>query len=342
LELQGDVNAENLKIIGKTIDEAAFKINGEILCMEECLAAWTAPLEAVFPTMAETEAADISSLPIYEAKNVMVAKNKVARPRVFIPVFPGTNCEWDVAAKFEIAGADADIFILNNLTSQQLSESVAEMARRIADAQIIAIPGGFSAGDEPDGSGKFIGAIFKNAAIKAATEDLINRREGLMIGICNGFQALVHLGLVPFGEMRQMEDDSPILTYNAIGRHISNLVTTKIISNKSPWLAGVSVGDVHRVAASHGQGRFAVSDKLAQELFANGQVAAVYADLDGKPTMRLPYNPNGSMYGIEAITSPDGRILGKMCHSERIGGLYKNVPGDYEQHVFASGVKYFR
>ena len=342
LELCGEAESASLEIIGKTTTAAALNINNTEICMEECLSAWTSTLASIFPSGATQNEKDIKHLPTYEAKSILVAKNKIARPRVFIPVFPGSNCEWDMAAQFKDAGADADIFILNNLTSNSLLDSVAEMARRIQCAQIIAIPGGFSAGDEPEGSGKFIGAVFKNPAIKAALEDLLNRRDGLMIGICNGFQALVHLGLVPFGEIRPMAENSPVLTYNAIGRHVSGIVSTKIISVKSPWFAGVDVGDVHNVAVSHGQGRFAADEATINSLLQNRQIAAVYADFNGNPTEKAPFNPNGSMFGIEAVTSPDGRILGKMCHSERVGrGLYKNVPGNYEQFIFESGVKYF-
>ncbi|MCL2350780.1 MAG: phosphoribosylformylglycinamidine synthase subunit PurQ, partial [Defluviitaleaceae bacterium] len=311
-------------------------------CIEECIAAWTATLEDVFPTKA-TSAQKVDFVPVaYKTKNVLVAKSKVAKPKVLIPVFPGSNCEWDMSRRFEAAGAEADIFVINNLTSDALSASVAQMAKKIEQSQIIAIPGGFSAGDEPGGSGKFIAAIFKNPAISEAVMQLIQRREGLMTGICNGFQALVKLGLVTHGEIRPMADDSPTLTYNDIGRHISSLVLTKVVSNKSPWFSGVNVGDIHRVAASHGQGRFVADAGYIKQLFENGQVPTVYVDDSGEIAMDAPHNPNGSMYGIEAITSPDGRVLGKMCHSERIGdGLYKNVLGDYDQKIFEAGVKYF-
>ena len=342
LELADAVSESALRVIGKTTGGAAFVVNGESICMESCITAWMQPLEQVFATGMPGAESRVKDVPLFRAKNVLVAKNKIARPRVFIPVFPGSNCEWDVAAKFESAGGVADIFVINNLSFGRLNDSVREMARRIEASQIIAIPGGFSAGDEPEGSGKFIAAIFNNAGIKEAVGGLVDRREGLIVGICNGFQALVQLGLVPYGAIQPSRDNSPTLASNSIGRHISNLVTTKIVSNKSPWFAGVNVGDIHRVAASHGEGRFVASDEEIARLFENGQVAACYVDFEGNATEGLPFNPNGSMYGIEAVTSPDGRILGKMCHSERIGGLYKNVPGDFEQYLFESGVRYFR
>jgi phosphoribosylformylglycinamidine synthase len=346
-------DSEGLQIIGKTTDNTILRINGENIDLDEAQKAWTAPLEDIFPTGGRGDTVSTPSEaakskeekyvpPVYEAKNIIFAKNKIARPKVFIPVFPGSNCEWDVARCFEKAGARADIFVINNLTAESLSESVAEMARRIGQAQIIAIPGGFSAGDEPDGSAKFISAIFRNEAISRAVSELMQRREGLMIGICNGFQALLKLGLLQYGEIRPVIEDSPTLTYNAIGRHISGLVLTKVVSDKSPWFSLVNLGDIHRVAASHGQGRFVADISLAKQLFENGQISTVYVDDGGEIARDIPHNPNGSLFGIEGITSPDGRILGKMGHSERIGkDLYKNVPGNYDQKIFEAGVKYF-
>ena len=341
LEVVGE--AEGLQTIGKTTDNGILRINGEKIDLEVALKAWTGPLEDIFTSKAaKSEKIDYAPH-IYEVKNIIAAKNKIARPKVFIPVFPGSNCEWDMARSFEKAGADAEIFVINNLTSASLSESVAKMARQIGRAQIVAIPGGFSAGDEPEGSAKFISAIFRNDAITEAVAELMQRREGLMIGICNGFQALLKLGLLQYGEIKPMTDDSPTLTYNAIGRHISSLILTKVVSNKSPWFSGVNIGDIHRVAASHGQGRFTADIGLVKQFFGNGQVTTVYVDEAGQIAQDMPYNPNGSMFGVEGITSPDGRILGKMCHSERIGkDLYKNVPGNYDQKIFEAGVKYFR
>jgi len=342
LEMIGEV--EGVEIIGKTISEEFIRAGNEEMSLQACLQAWTASLEGIFPTKTAAKSNEEKyTPPVYEAKNVIIAKNKIARPKVLIPVFPGSNCEWDVARSFEIAGADAEIFVINNLTSARLNESVALMAQKISQSQMVAIPGGFSAGDEPEGSAKFISVIFRNEAISAAVAELMQQREGLMIGICNGFQALLKLGLLQYGEIRPMRDDSPTLTYNAIGRHISSLVQTKVISNKSPWFAGVNVGDVHRVAASHGQGRFAADISLAKQFFENGQISTVYVDDAGEIARDMPHNPNGSLLGIEGMTSPDGRILGKMTHSERIGhGLYKNVPGSYDQKIFEAGVKYFR
>ena len=233
--------------------------------------------------------------------------------------------------------------MLRNRTEHELKESIGELAKKIKQSQIIMLPGGFSGGDEPDGSAKFITAVFRNPAISDEVMELLNNRDGLMLGICNGFQALIKLGLVPFGEIRPMTKDSPTLTYNKIGRHVSGLVRTRIASVKSPWMAGVEVGDIHTIPISHGEGRFIAGRDLLAELAAKGQIATQYVDLDDRPTMDLPYNPNYSDGAVEGITSPDGRILGKMGHSERIGkNLYKNVPGDYDQQIFASGVHYFK
>ncbi|MDR2166878.1 MAG: phosphoribosylformylglycinamidine synthase subunit PurQ, partial [Clostridiales bacterium] len=340
VELGAD-SPEGLELIGRTIAEPDLVINDERIAIEECIMAWLEPLEDVFPTgiLGEAPVALDLGAPI-EAKQIFAASKKFAKPRVLLPVFPGTNCEWDMAAAFEKAGAAPEIFVLNNLNHKSFTESVAEMARRINNAQIIALPGGFSAGDEPDGSGKFIAAVFANPSIAEATMELLNAREGLIIGICNGFQALVKMGLLPYGKIAPLTKDSPTLTYNAIGRHISNIALTKVMSNKSPWLAGLEPGEIFRSAASHGQGRFMASDALTAELFANGQVTTVFVDHDGNPTEALPYNPNGAHQGIEGITDPTGRILGKMAHSER-GSLYKNIPGNFNQKIFTSGVKYF-
>ena len=237
----------------------------------------------------------------------------------------------------------AETFIVRNLTPQAVEESVAKMVEMIDNAQIVMLPGGFSAGDEPDGSGKFIATMLRNPRIKEAIERLLNDRDGLMLGICNGFQALVKLGLVPYGEIREMSADSPTLTFNNIGRHVSQIVNTRVVSNKSPWFSTVEPGEIHSVAVSHGEGRFYAPEETIKALFANGQVATQYVDENGKPTMAMPYNPNGSLYAIEGITSPDGRILGKMGHTERfVPGLFKNISGNKDQKIFISGVNYFK
>ena len=268
---------------------------------------------------------------------------KVAKPRVVIPAFPGTNCEMDSARAFRKAGAEADIHIIRNLTTAQLEDSIKELEQKIRTSQIIMIPGGFSGGDEPDGSAKFITAVFRNPGIKDAVAELLEKRDGLMLGICNGFQALIKLGLVPYGKITDGTENSPTLTYNRIGRHASCLVRTGVTSVKSPWLAGVSVGDVFTIPVSHGEGRFIASEEVLQQLAANGQIATQYVGFDGKPSMDIAFNPNGSAMAIEGITSPDGRVFGKMGHSERIGrDLYKNVLGEKDQKIFESGVKYFK
>ncbi|MCL2397895.1 MAG: phosphoribosylformylglycinamidine synthase [Defluviitaleaceae bacterium] len=341
LEICGDAAAENLLTIGKTTDSGSLVINGESMCINECIAAWTQTLEGVFPTtVKDAKPSNIKPSPVYTAKNIIVAKNKVARPNVLIPIFPGTNIEWDVARKFEEVGAVCDLLVINNLSPTDLEESVAQLAQRIGRAQIVAVLGDSAAGDEPEGSGMFIGSIFKKPAVGEALTDFLDNRDGLMIGISSGFQALLKLGLVPHGKITAPTVGGPALAPNTIGRHASGLVSTKIISNKSPWFAGVGLGDVHTVAASHGQGRFVADPTVVSGLFENGQVAAVYVDHDGNATEEFPHNPGGSVCGIEAVTSPDGRVLGKMCHSER-GGLYKNIPGNFEQMIFKSGVKYF-
>ena len=278
----------------------------------------------------------------FENKNIAVAPNKVAKPRVFIPVFPGSNCEYDSARAFEKAGASAETFVFNNLSDKDVAESIAEMKRRIDAAQILMIPGGFSAGDEPAGSGKFIAAVFRNPALTDAVMSLLKDRKGLILGICNGFQALIKLGLVPFGEVRELKADSPTLTYNNIARHVSCYVNTKVSSKLSPWFADCQLGDIHTIPVSHGEGKFIAPESVIAQLERNGQIATQYVDASGKPSAEIPFNPNGSMHAIEGITSPDGLVLGKMGHSERCGtNVGKNIVGDKLQPIFSSGVKYF-
>ena len=269
--------------------------------------------------------------------------HKVARPKVFIPVFPGTNCEYDTAKAFEKAGADVETIVFKNMTGDNIRETVEMFEKGLSQSQILMFPGGFSAGDEPDGSGKFISNAFRNERLREAVMKLLNERDGLALGICNGFQALIKLGLVPYGEITAQKDDSPTLTTNSIGRHVSKMVYTKVVSNKSPWLRKVNVGDVFAIPASHGEGRFVANDAWINKLFETGCVATQYVDLNGNPTMNEDFNINGSYAAIEGITSPDGRILGKMAHSERIGDMVAmNIYGNQDQKIFESGVEYFK
>ena len=334
----------NFAVIGHTTSEKSIVANGVTIDLDEALNIWIKPLEKIFPTkyLEEVKKADIEIKPFNVVEKKFSGKG-IAAPRVLIPVFPGNNCEYDTKRAFEKAGAVADTLVVTNLKTQWLEESIDKMVDMIHNSQIIMIPGGFSAGDEPEGSGKFIAAVFRNPKVKEAVMDLLKNRDGLMLGICNGFQALIKLGLVPFGEIRDMEENSPTLTFNTIGRHISCLADTKIVSNKSPWLWNSNVGDIHKVAFSHGEGRFMAEEAVIKALAENNQIATQYVDPNGNPTFDIRYNPNGSLYAIEGITSPDGRVLGKMGHSERIGnGVFKNVPGEKDQKIFLSGVQYFK
>lgn len=279
----------------------------------------------------------------YQAKTIHIAKHKVPRPKVIIPSFPGTNCEMDTQRAFLDAGADAEVVVFRNLQTSWVEESIVLLSRKIQNAQIIALPGGFSAGDEPEGSGKFISAIFKNPKVKDAVHSMLDQNDGLMLGICNGFQALVKLGLLPYGEIRTLDESSPTLTYNKIGRHIARYVTTKVSSTLSPWLSGTQLGDMHQTALSHGEGRFYANDTVLKTLIERGQIATQYVDTQGDATYDGTFNPNGSIYAIEGITSADGRIFGKMGHSERIGTqVAKNIMGDKNMKIFESGVAYFK
>ena len=335
-------NDINVTKLGHTMAEPCIKICGENIPLDDIEKAWTAPLEGVFATKAECENAGMKKFEYGERINIR-PKTTFAKPRVFIPAFPGTNCEYDSAKAFERAGADADVRIFRNLKPSHIAESIDSFADAIDKAQIIMFPGGFSGGDEPDGSGKFIKAAFENEKVRTAVMELLNNRDGLILGICNGFQALIKLGLVPYGEIRKAESNSPTLTFNTIGRHMSRLAATRIASVKSPWLAGVEVGDIHQIAISHGEGRFVASPETIAEMEKNGQIATQYVDQNGEPTYDMPQNPNGSYYAIEGITSPDGRVFGKMGHSERFAAnVFKNVPGNKDQKLFESGVKYFK
>lgn len=331
------------KVAGKTIEGQYIDVDGYKVCLGKIYKAYESTLEPIFPTKAVE--------PTGEVKNINFIVNEhqksslsIAQPKVFIPAFPGTNCEYDSARAFEDAGAKASIKVFRNLNYANIEDSIETMVKEIESSQIVMIPGGFSAGDEPDGSAKFIATVFRNPRIAEAVNDLLTNRDGLMLGICNGFQALIKLGLVPYGEIKPVtSEDAPTITYNNIGRHQAKVVTTRIASNKSPWLAGTQVGDLHSIPISHGEGKFVANKETFDQLVANGQIATQYIDLDGNATYDIDYNPNGSFYAVEGITSVDGRILGKMGHSERIGKYtLKNIHGEKDQKIFESGVNYFK
>ena len=331
------------KVAGKTIEGQYIDVDGYKVCLGKIYKAYESTLEPIFPTKAVE--------PTGEVKNINFIVNEhqksslsIVQPKVFIPAFPGTNCEYDSARAFEDAGAKASIKVFRNLSYANIEDSIETMVKEIESSQIVMIPGGFSAGDEPDGSAKFIATVFRNPRIAEAVNDLLTNRDGLMLGICNGFQALIKLGLVPYGEIKPVTaEDAPTITYNNIGRHQAKVVTTRIASNKSPWLAGTQVGDLHSISISHGEGKFVANKETFDQLVANGQIATQYVDLDGNATYDIDYNPNGSFYAVEGITSADGRILGKMGHSERIGKYtLKNIHGEKDQKIFESGVNYFK
>ena len=328
--------------LGKTTNHGVFTYGTETITLEALQKAYEAKLEPVYSCNIPDADVPVETVSTAEKKRVAPAI-KVAKPKILIPVFPGTNCEYDSARAVADAGAEPEIFVVKNMSADAISRSVEQFAQKVSQSQAIFIPGGFSGGDEPDGSGKFITAFFRNAAIKDEVTRLLENRDGLMCGICNGFQALIKLGLVPFGKIVDTDETCPTLTFNVIGRHQSRIVRTRVACNNSPWLANTQVGDVYNVAISHGEGRFYASEKVARELIANGQVATQYVDLDGEATADVHFNPNGSIFAIEGITSPDGRVFGKMGHSERIGsGLYKNVPGNYDIRMFEAAVHYFK
>ena len=341
-ELTEDVDIPGVMKIGETTADGNITLDGDSASIEELYALNSGVLEDVYPTKTVETEKEIPTFG-YDGKIALAPAVKVAKPKVLIPVFPGTNCEYDSARAVMRAGAEADIVVIRNLTADDVSRSVEEVAKRIADSQMIFLPGGFSGGDEPDGSAKFITAFFRNPAIKEQVTALLENRDGLMLGICNGFQALIKLGLVPYGKIMDTDENCPTLTFNTIARHQSRIVHTRVATNKSPWLAGTEVGQVYNVPISHGEGRFYASEELARALAANGQIATQYVDLNGEPTMDTAFNPNGSLFAIEGITSPAGRVLGKMGHSERwIPGNYRNVPGEYDMKLFESAVKYFK
>ena len=328
--------------IGMTTAAPVITLGADSASVSELYELNTSTLEDVYPTKTRQEAKELPTFS-FDGKCGIAPAVKVAKPKVLIPVFPGTNCEYDSARAVMAAGGEADIAVIRNLTADDVARSIEDVAARIADSQMIFIPGGFSGGDEPDGSAKFITAFFRNPAIKEQVTKLLEERDGLMCGICNGFQALIKLGLVPYGKIIDTDENCPTLTFNTISRHQSRIVHTRIASTKSPWLSLMNVGDIVNVPISHGEGRFFASEELAMQLALNGQIATQYVDLKGEPTMDDAFNPNGSLFAIEGITSPDGRVLGKMGHSERIGkGLYKNVPGEYNIRMFEAAVKYFK
>ena len=343
-------------VIGEVTDNGKFSYGNAEITLDEAYKAWTGTLEKVFKTTSGEEndgpvamavkTADPEATyenGIYNTKNIYVCKHKVAKPRVFIPVFPGTNCEYDSTRAFERAGAEVDVKVFKNLSAEDIRDSVEIFEKSIDQAQMIMFPGGFSAGDEPDGSAKFFATAFQNAKIKEAVMKLLNERDGLALGICNGFQALIKLGLVPYGEICGQKEDSPTLTYNTIGRHISKMVYTKVVSNKSPWLQKATLGGVYCNPASHGEGRFVANDEWLAKLLANGQVATQYVNPNGELDQSEESNINGSTYNIEGITSPDGRVLGKMAHSERRdNGVAINIYGQQDIQIFESGVEYFK
>ena len=331
-----------LTLLGESTDDKAFACNDKKASEDEVLKNYTSTLDGVFPATAAASG-DIPDCDYTDGAKYTNIATKLARPRVFIPAFPGTNCELDTARAFRLAGAEPEILVIKNRTPADIEESVRAIIKAINGANIIAFPGGFSGGDEPDGSGKFIATTFRNPAVAESIMELLNNRDGLILGICNGFQALIKLGLVPYGEVRPLTEGSPTLTYNNISRHVSTIVGIRVASNLSPWLSACKVGEVFSVPVSHGEGKIVAPAEELEKMLANGQIATQYVDLSGKPTMVSPYNPNGSMWAIEGITSPDGRIFGKMGHAERIGeNLYKNVHGNYDMKIFESGVKYFK
>ncbi|MBQ1408891.1 MAG: phosphoribosylformylglycinamidine synthase subunit PurQ [Bacteroidales bacterium] len=347
VEVEENVTAEQMPFrcveIGRVIDEPSFYVGDERVDLEEALAAWQGTLEGVFPTKTKVAPATIENTEPKNYNDIYVCKHKVARPHVFIPAFPGTNCEYDSARAFNRAGAESEIIVFRNQNGQQIRESVDAYVNAINNSQIVMIPGGFSAGDEPEGSAKFITSVFRNPRIADAVMELLQKRDGLMLGICNGFQALVKLGLVPYGEICPQAEDAPTLTFNTIGRHQSKIAYTRVSSNLSPWLRQAKLGDVYAIPISHGEGRFVAPQQWIDRLFANGQVATQYCTIDGIPTMDEEYNMNGSFMAIEGITSPDGRVLGKMGHSER-RTIYsaQNVNFQDNQLIFESGVQYFK
>jgi phosphoribosylformylglycinamidine synthase len=331
------------RILGYTQKKPVIEVNNNFITIDEALNSWELALEDIFPTRTTNHDTPVTSVLYSKREPSGPGGGNIAKPRVLIPAFPGTNCEYDTQKSFERAGAIVDTLVFRNLTASDINDSLEDLKKGINKSQIIVLPGGFTAGDEPDGSGKFIAAVFRNPHITEAVMNLLKNRDGLMLGICNGFQALIKLGLLPYGQIINIEEESPTLTFNQIGRHTSCMVRTKVVSVLSPWFNLSRPGDIHTIAVSHGEGRFIANDEVMSELLDKGQIATQYVDLEGFPTHKIPYNPNGSMNAVEGITSPDGKILGKMGHSERMGtNVAKNIPGEKNQKLFESGVGYFR
>lgn len=330
--------------LGKTTGTGSIVCGKAAISLAEAEKAYCQPLENIFPTKVKTKFRNATATAVpYMTGNKIMPRGGAPKPRIFIPVFPGTNCEYDSARAFERAGGEVETLVIRNLTPAAVEETITAIEKGVRRANIVMFPGGFSGGDEPDGSGKFIAAMFRNPRISDAVMSLLHQRDGLMLGICNGFQALIKLGLVPYGEIRDLEENSPTLTHNQIGRHVSCMVMTKVVSNLSPWFNNVNVGDMHTIAVSHGEGRFVADKEIIAKLRVKGQIATQYVDFVGNPSMEIPFNPNGSMEAVEGITSPDGRVLGKMGHSERIGqNVCLNVPGAKDQQIFEAGVRYFK
>jgi len=327
--------------LGRTTDEYTLSTKTFNIPLDKLQRAWEKTLEPVYPYNIEQEGKTESFF--YDKGVTIKAKERYAKPKFIIPVFPGTNSEYDTAKAIEKAGGEAQIFVIRNLTPSSIAESVSAFEKAVKTAQGMVIPGGFSGGDEPDGSGKFITAFIRNPAVRASVTELLQKRDGLICGICNGFQALIKLGLVPYGEIRAMKPDSPTLTFNTIGRHQAVHVRTKVTSNKSPWLSRLELGVNYIVPISHGEGRFIASEEQIRSLAANGQIATQYVDLDGSPSQDIRFNPNNSNFAIEGITSPDGRVFGRMAHNERFDeGLFRNIPGIKKMDIFAGAVDYFR
>ena len=344
LEVENDLDLSdlNVRVIGQTLNEAKVIYNNSSVELDEAYDIYKNVLNSVYP---QTEIAPTTDLMVGNCtdRGSLKAKQTYDEVNVVIPVFPGTNCEYDSKRAFEKAGAKVELVIIRNKTEQDIKNSISDLVSAIKKAQIMMLPGGFSAGDEPEGSGKFIATFLRNESIKEAITDLLENRDGLMIGICNGFQALIKLGLLPYSKISNMTKDDATLTFNTIGRHVSQMVNTKVASVKSPWLTGVNVGDIHTIPVSHGEGRFVAPKEVLEELFKNGQVFTQYVDENNNPTMQSPYNPNGSMLAIEGIISKCGRVIGKMGHSERQGdNRFKNIYGPMDQKLFESGVNYFK
>ena len=340
VELTDDTDCGTL--LGYTTEEKSIAYAGDKLDCTKLFGVYEDKLEEIYSCNIAMPEKKIETFD-FKAAEFAKPAIRTAKPKVLIPVFPGTNCEYDSAKYAERAGAEAEIFVINNLSSAGIAKSVEDFAAKIAESQIIFVPGGFSGGDEPDGSGKFITAFFRNAEVKDAVTELLEKRDGLMLGICNGFQALIKLGLVPYGKIIDTDETCPTLTYNTISRHQSKLVRTKLVSNNSPWLSKAKQGEIYTVPISHGEGRFIADEALIRKLAANGQIITQYVDFDGNATNDVAFNPNNSDFAIEGIVSPDGRVLGKMGHSERTAsGLYKNVPGEFDLKLFESAVEYYK